>query len=80
MSGLIYIHQQQMQKYKCMIEYTILLIKVKNISNNSSFRQEHPGIPDDSDSAYGITYPLMENYVLPVPQMMGCVACLPSVL
>jgi hypothetical protein len=37
-----------------------------NISNNSSFRQKHPGVPDGSDGSDGMLYPLTENYTLPV--------------
>lgn len=63
-----------------MSECTILFIKVKNISNNSSLGQQHPCIRDSSDNAYGITYPLMERSAQPVPQRMGFVACLPTLL
>jgi len=35
-----------------------------NISNNCSFHQKHPGVPDCSDRSGGITYPLTENYTL----------------
>jgi len=38
------------------------------ISNNSSFRQKHPGVPDGSDGSDGTSYPLTENYTLPVAQ------------
>jgi len=44
------------------------------ISNNSSFRQEHPGVPDGSDGSDGTSYPLTENYTLPVAQATGRVA------
>ena len=37
-----------------------------NISNNSSFRQKHPGVLDGSDGSDGTPYPLTENYTLPV--------------
>jgi len=36
------------------------------ISNDPSFRQKHPGVPDCSDGSDGTSYPLMENYTLPV--------------
>jgi len=42
-----------------------------NISNNSSFRQKHPGVPDGSDGYHGTKYPLTENYMLPVAQATG---------
>jgi len=38
------------------------------ISNNSSFRQKHPGVPDGSDGSDGTSYPLTENYTLPIAQ------------
>jgi len=34
------------------------------ISNNSSFRLKHPGVPDGSDGSDGTSYPLTENYTL----------------
>jgi len=37
-----------------------------DISNNSSFRQKHPGVPDGCDGSDGTSYPLTENYTLPV--------------
>jgi len=45
------------------------------ISNNSSFGQKHLGVPDSSDGSDGTSYPLTENYTLPVAQAMGRVAC-----
>jgi len=45
-----------------------------HISNNSSFRLKHPGVPDGSDSSDGTSYPLTENYTLPVAQATGRVA------
>ena len=44
------------------------------ISNNSSFRLKHPGVPDGSDGSGGTSYPLTENYTLPVAQATGRVA------
>jgi hypothetical protein len=44
------------------------------ISNNPSFRLKHPGVLDGSDGSDGTSYPLTENYTLPVAQAMGCVA------
>ena len=41
------------------------------ISNNSSFRQKQMGIPDGSDGSDGTSYPLTENYMLPVAQATG---------
>jgi len=45
-----------------------------NISNNSSIRLKHPGVPDGSDGSDGTSFPLLENYTLPVAQVMGRVA------
>jgi len=42
-----------------------------SISNNSSFRQKHPGVPDGSDGSDGTSYSLTENYMLPVAQVTG---------
>jgi len=50
------------------------------ISNNSSFCQKHPGGPDGSDGSDGTSYPLMENYTLPVAQATGRIAYVPPVL
>ena len=44
------------------------------ISNNSSFRQKRRGVPDGSDGSDGTSYPLTENYTLPVVQATGRVA------
>jgi len=44
------------------------------ISNNSSSRQKHPGVPDGSDGSDGTSFPLTENYTLPVAQVTGRVA------
>jgi len=44
------------------------------ISNYSSFRQKHPGVPDGSDGSDGTSYPLTENYTLPVAQATGRIA------
>jgi hypothetical protein len=46
-------------------------IIVRGISNNSTFRQKHPGVPDGSDGSDGTSYPLTEDYMLPVAQAMG---------
>ena len=45
-----------------------------HISNNSSFRQKHLGVPDGSDGSDGTSYPLTENYTLPIAQATGSVA------
>jgi hypothetical protein len=44
------------------------------ISNNPSFRLKHPGVPDGSDGSDGTSYPLTENYTLPIAQATGRVA------
>jgi hypothetical protein len=43
----------------------------EHISNNCSFRQKHPGVPDGSDGSDGPSYPLTENYTLPITQATG---------
>jgi len=45
-----------------------------SISNNSNFRQKHPGVPHGSHGSDGTMYPLTENYMLPVAQGTGRVA------
>jgi len=50
------------------------------ISNNPTFRQKHPGVPDGSDGSDGTLYPLTENYTLHVAQATGRVAHVPPVL
>jgi len=49
---------------------------VSHISNYSSFRQKHTGVPDGSDGSDGTSYPLTENYTLPVAQATGRIAYL----
>ena len=44
------------------------------ISNNSSFSQKHPGVPDSSDRSDGNSYPMTDNYTLPVAQATGRIA------
>jgi hypothetical protein len=44
------------------------------MSNNPGFRLKHPGDPDGSDGSDGTSYPLTENYTLPVSQAMGRIA------
>jgi len=53
---------------------------VAYISNDPSFRQKHPGVPDGSDGSDGTSYPLTENYTLPVAQATGRVAHIPPLL
>jgi len=55
----------------------LLFLLFSSISNNSSFRQKHPGVPDSSDGSDGTSYPLTENQTRPVAQAMGRVAYLP---
>ena len=50
------------------------------ISNNPSFRQKDPGVPDGSDGSDGTSYPLTENYTLHLAQATGRVAHVPSLL
>jgi hypothetical protein len=51
-----------------------LMSMTGHISNNPSFRLKHPGDPDSPDGSAGTSYPLTENYTLPVAQAMGRVA------
>jgi len=44
------------------------------ISNNSSFRRKHPGVPDGSDGSDGTSYPLTEKDTLPAAQATGRIA------
>jgi len=50
------------------------------ISNDPSFRQKHLGVPDGSKCSDGTSYPLMENYTLPVAEATGRVAHIPPSL
>jgi len=52
-------------------------ITASNISNNPCFRLKHPGVPDGSDET---SYPLTENYPLPVAQATGRISYLPPLL
>jgi hypothetical protein len=47
------------------------VLDVTLISNNPSFHHKHMGDPVDSDISDGTSHPLMESYMLPVPQVMG---------
>ena len=42
-----------------------------------SFRWKHPGVPAGSDGSDGTSYPLTENYMLPVALATGHVAYVP---
>jgi hypothetical protein len=42
-----------------------------NISNNSSFCQKHPGVPDGCEGSDRGLYPQTENYLLPIAQATG---------
>jgi len=46
----------------------------ENISNNPGFRLKHPGVPDGSEGSDGTSYPLTENYTVPVAQATGRIA------
>jgi len=68
------------------LEECVLLVIITNrtrgsptlyISNNSSFRLKHTGVPDGSDGSGGILYPLTENQTRPVAWATGRVAYLP---
>jgi len=50
------------------------------ISNDPNFRLKHPGVPDGSDGFNGTSYPLTENYPLPVALATGRVPYVPSLL
>jgi len=47
------------------------------ISNNRSFCVKHLGVLDGSDGSDGTSYPLTENYMLPLAQATGRVAYSP---
>jgi len=51
--------------------------QTKCISNDSSFRLKHPGVPDGSDGSGGTSYPLTENQTQRVAQATGRIAYLP---
>jgi len=56
------------------IEPSSVGLKPLGINNNASFRLKHPGVLDGSNGSDGTSYPLTENYTLPVPQATGRVA------
>jgi len=43
-----------------------MLRKALSVSNNHRFCLKHLGVPDGSDGSDGTSYPLMDNYMLPV--------------
>jgi len=51
-----------------------------SISNNPSFLLKHPGVSDCSNSSDRTSYPLTENYSLPVAQATGRVAFSPPLI
>jgi len=53
---------------------------VLDISNDPSFSQKHPGVPDGSDGSQGTSWPLTEDYTLPVAQATGHIAYVPPLL
>ena len=56
----------------------LLLLKNSRITGkNASFLLKHPGVPDGSDGSDGTSYPLTENYMLPIAQATGRLAYLP---
>ena len=56
------------------------LSPVAYISNNPNFGVKHMCVPDGSYGSDGTSYPLKENYMLPVAQATGHVAYLPPLL
>jgi hypothetical protein len=57
-----------------------LLPSIHSISSNPSSHLKHHGVLDSFDSSDGTSYPLLENYHLPVAQATGWVAYLPPLL
>jgi len=53
---------------------------VRHISNDTGFHQKHQGVPDGCDGSDGTSYPLTENFTLPIAQGTGGVARVPPVL
>ena len=45
-----------------------------HISNNPSLCQKHPGVPDGSDGSDRTSYPLTEDYTLPVAHVRAAYA------
>jgi len=52
----------------------------RGISNDPSFGLKPPGVPDGSDDSDGTSYPLRENYMLPVAQATGRIVYVPPLL
>jgi len=55
-------------------------VSILHISNKLSFHQKHQGILDGSDGSDGTSYPLTENYTIPMAQEMCRVAYIPPLL
>jgi hypothetical protein len=51
--------------------YSVCIL-INTIRNNSSFCEKLPGVPDDSDGPDRTSYPLTQNYTLPVAQPIAC--------
>jgi hypothetical protein len=62
----------------------ILQVVAKNktqvINNNPSLHLKHLGVPDGADGSDGTSYPLTENYTLPIAHTMGPVTYLSPLL
>ena len=50
------------------------------ITNNPSLHKKHPGVLDGSDGSDRTSYPLTENYMIRITQVMGRIANLPPFL
>ena len=83
-SGSIIKNQYGCSEYlECVVRTSkqfCILLMIEYISNDSSFRQKHPGVPDSSDGSDRTSYPLTENYMLPVAQATCRVAYIPPLL
>ena len=53
---------------------------IETISNDASFRQKHPGVPDGSDGSDRTSYPLMQDFTVHFTQVTGRIAHIPPVL
>jgi hypothetical protein len=51
-----------------------MILANSHITNNPGFRLKHPGVPDGSDGSDRTSYPLTENYKLPVAKATDLVA------
>jgi len=56
----------------------VAFVLAYNISNDPNYRPKHPGVPDGCDGSDGTSYALTGNYTLPVAQLTGRVAYVPS--